>query len=304
MLRIAYMGPAGTFTEMALDEFATTGAFDGPVERISANSQPAALELVRSGSVAGAVVPIESSVAGSVSATVDALARGSRLQIVRETELPIDFTIATRPGLTLERVETVAAYPVAAMQVSEWLAEKLPEARLLPASSNAAAAHDVAEGHADTAVTTQLAATRLGLLIQDEGVADSPDAVTRFVLVTRPQVPPAPTGADRTSVVLELPNEPGALMRAFQQFAVRGIDLTRIESRPLRGAKGCYQFHLDCVGHVDDSAVAAALEALYRTGTVRFLGSWPQFVPTGAKPPQHDEAAAWLKGLRKGIAEQ
>ncbi|NEW37280.1 ACT domain-containing protein, partial [Nocardia cyriacigeorgica] len=89
-----------------------------------------------------------------------------------------------------------------------------------------------------------------------EGVADHEDAITRFVLVTRPRVAPQPTGADRTSIVLDLPNEPGALMRAFGEFSTRGIDLTRIESRPTRTGMGTYRFYLDCVSHIDDAAVA------------------------------------------------
>src|SRR5690606_2170910 len=111
--RIAYFGPSGTFTEMALAEFESSGSFDGPVERIAAPSQAAALDLVRAGSAAAAVVPIESSVEGSISATLDSLALGPRLQIVAETELEVTFTILARPGTHIAAVRSLAAYPVA-----------------------------------------------------------------------------------------------------------------------------------------------------------------------------------------------
>lgn len=301
--RIAYMGPSGTFTEMALVEFESSGAFDGPVERIAAPSQGAALDLVRSGDAVGAVVPIESSVEGSIAATLDSLAVGPRLQIIGETELEVSFTILARPGTRLSEVNVVAAYPVAAAQVRLWLQRTLPDAQIYPSGSNAAAAEDVVAGHADAAVSTVLAGERLGLAALATGVADYDQAITRFVLVTAPRIAPAPTGTDRTSVVFELPNEPGSLMRAFAEFSTRGIDLTRIESRPTRTGMGTYRFYLDCVGHIDDIAVAEALKALHRTAQVRFLGSWPAVTATGTPPPSDEEPALWLTRLRKGFAD-
>ncbi|MFR9752718.1 prephenate dehydratase [Nocardia sp. 004] len=303
MPRIAYFGPSGTFTEMALAQFESSGAFHGPVERVAAPSQGAALDLIRSGEVDGAVVPIESSVEGSISATLDSLAIGPRLQIIAETELEVSFTILGRPGTTLPDVRTLAAYPVAAAQVQLWVARHVPQARPYPAASNAAAAEDVVAGRADAAVSTALAGERLGLIALASGVADHEQAITRFVLCTRPVVAPRATGADRTSIVLELPNEPGSLMRAFAEFATRGIDLTRIESRPTRIVKGTYRFYIDCVGHIDDTAVAEALKALHRTARIRFLGSWPATAASGTPPPSDEEAAEWLLQLRKGMAD-
>ncbi|WP_280267732.1 prephenate dehydratase [Nocardia wallacei] len=305
MPRIAYFGPSGTFTEMALVKLESANVFDGPVERVPAPSQGAALELIRADEVDGAVVPIESSVEGSISPTLDALAVGPRLQIVAETELDVAFTIVARPGVALDEVQTLAAYPVAAAQVRMWLSRHMPQARLYTSSSNAAAAEDVVSGHAEAAVSTALAGERLGLAVLASGVADHDQAVTRFVLVTRPRVAPPRTGADRTSlVVLELANEPGALMRVFAEFATRGVDLTRIESRPTRTGMGTYRFYLDCVGHIDDTAVAEALKALHRTaGRIRFLGSWPASSPSGSTPPPDEPAAAWLEDLKKGVAD-
>ncbi|RJO77070.1 prephenate dehydratase [Nocardia panacis] len=303
MPRIAYFGPSGTFTEMALADLEVAAVFDGPVERIAAPSQGAALDLIRSGAVDGAVVPIESSVEGSIPATLDSLAVGPRLQIIAETELDVRFTILARPGTSLDAVRTLAAYPVAAAQVREWVARIMPEARPYVSASNAAAAEDVAAGRADAAVSTALAGARLELATLAAGVADHEDAVTRFVLVTKPRPAPAPTGADRTSIVLELSNEPGSLMRAFAEFATRSIDLTRIESRPTRTGFGTYRFYLDCVGHIEDTAVSEALKALHRTCHVRFLGSWPASAPTGTPPPDDEPHAEWLTRLRAGVAD-
>ncbi|WP_067648565.1 prephenate dehydratase [Nocardia harenae] len=305
MPRIAYFGPSGTFTEMALARFESAGAFDGQVERVAAPSQGAALDLIRAGAVAGAVVPIESSVEGSIAATLDSLALGPRLQIVAETELEVTFSILARPGTERAAVRLLAAYPVAAGQVREWVARELPDAAYYTSTSNAAAAEDVAAGKADAAVSTALAGERLGLATLAAGVADHEQAITRFVLVTPPRPAPPATGADRTSVVLELTNEPGALMRAFAEFSTRGIDLTRIESRPTRTGMGAYRFYLDCVGHIDDSAVAEALKALHRSApSIRFLGSWPAFAKPGAPPPPDTDAALWLSQLRKGVADR
>ncbi|MFE7798485.1 prephenate dehydratase [Nocardia sp. NPDC057440] len=303
MPRIAYFGPSGTFTEMALAELESSAAFEGPVERVAAPSQGAALDLIRSGDVDGAVVPIESSVEGSISATLDSLAIGPRLQIVAETELEVTFTILAGSGTRLADVRTLAAYPVAAAQVRMWVSRNLPNAQLYTSASNAAAAEDVVAGHADAAVSTALAGERLGLTAVASGVADHEHAITRFVLVTKPRSAPRSTGADRTSIVLELPNEPGSLMRAFAEFATRGIDLTRIESRPTRTGLGTYRFYLDCVGHIDDAAVAEALKALHRTARIRFLGSWPATSATGTPPPSDEAAAEWLTQLRKGVAD-
>ncbi|RMI34181.1 prephenate dehydratase [Nocardia stercoris] len=305
MPRIAYFGPSGTFTEMALAQLEQSGAFDGPVERVPAPSQGSTLELVREGVVEGAVVPIESSVEGGISPTMDALATGSRLQIVAETELDVAFTILARPGIDLADVRSIAGYPVATAQVRKWLEKHLPHAEIRVAASNAAAAEDVAAGKADAAVSTALAGERLGLAVLASGVADHDQAVTRFVLVTRPQEVPPRTGSDRTSlVILELSNEPGALMRVFAEFATRGIDLTRIESRPSRTGLGTYVFYLDCVGHIRDRAVAEALKALHRTaGRILFLGSWPTATPTGTPPPSDEAATAWLHDLEKGVAD-
>jgi prephenate dehydratase len=303
--RIAYLGPEGTFTEAALIRMAEGGLVpdsgSSDVAPQPADSTPAALASVRCGDADYACVPIENSIEGSVLPTLDSLATGSPLQIFAELILDVAFTIVVRPGVAGTDVRTVAAFPVASAQVRDWLADNLPEARLVPANSNAAAANDVAEGRADAGVSTALAARRYGLAALASDVVDEPNARTRFVLVGRPGPPPSKTGADRTSVVLTLENVPGALVSAMTEFSIRDIDLTRIESRPTRKELGTYVFFLDCVGHVDDDAVAEALRALHRRcSDVRYLGSWPTGSAAGAVPPQLDEATQWLSRLRDG----
>jgi prephenate dehydratase len=300
---IAYLGPQGTFSEAALNGMVEAGLLPGgsDVEPLAVASTPAALEAVRSGVADYACVPIENSIDGSVLPTMDSLAAGSPLQVFAELTLDVAFSIVVRPGTTAESVRTVAAFPVAAAQVQKWLAQHLPKAEVVAAISNAGAADDVSQGRADAGVSTALAAQRYGLDTLADGVVDEANARTRFVLVGRPGPPPPRTGADRTSVVLKLDNVPGALVTALQEFGIRDIDLTRIESRPTRVELGTYVFFLDCVGHIDDIAVAEALKALHRRcADVRYLGSWPTGAAAGSVPPQLDDAAQWLQRLRRG----
>jgi prephenate dehydratase len=304
--RIAYLGPEGTFTEAALIRLTERGMVPvngspGGMTPLPADSTTAALAAVRSDVADYACVPIENSIEGSVLPTLDSLATGPELQIFAELTLDVAFTIVVRPGVKADDVQTIAAFPVASAQVRNWLAANLPAARLVPANSNAAAANDVAEGRADAGVSTALAAHRYGLTALASDVVDEPNARTRFVLVGPPGPPPPSTGADRTSVVLTLENVPGALVSAMTEFAIRDIDLTRIESRPTRRELGTYIFFLDCVGHIEDDAVAEALKALHRRcADVRYLGSWPTGSAVGAVPPQLDEASRWLNQLRAG----
>ncbi len=306
MPRIAYLGPEGTFTEAALIRMANSGMVPGDgtsddISPVPTDSTGAALSAVRSDDADYACVPIENSIEGSVLPTLDSLATGPELQIYAELTLDVAFTIVARPGTTAKDVQTVAAFPVASAQVRQWLAANMPTAQLIPANSNAAAAKDVADGRADAGVSTSLAADRYGLTALASDVVDEPNARTRFVLVGPPGAPPPSTGADRTSVVLELDNVPGALVSAMTEFAIRDIDLTRIESRPTRRELGTYIFFLDCVGHIEDDAVAEALKALHRRcADVRYLGSWPTGSVAGAAPPQLDEASRWLMQMREG----
>ncbi|MBW0015169.1 prephenate dehydratase [Mycobacterium sp.] len=305
MARIAYLGPQGTFTEAALLQLTAAGLVpdqgSDPVTPLPFDSTPAALNAVRDGEADYACVPIENSIEGSVIPTLDSLSIGSPVQVFAETTLDVTFSIVVKPGRDAADVRSLAGFPVAVAQVRQWLAAHLPAAELRPAYSNADAARQVAHGQADAGVTSSLAAAHWGLATLADGVVDEPNARTRFVLVGLPGPPPARTGADRTSVIFRIDNVPGALLTALAEFSIRGIDLTRIESRPTRTELGTYVFFADCVGHIDDDAVAEALKALHRRcADVRYLGSWPTGTAAGVPPPATEQASRWLAGLREG----
>ncbi|MFD7917887.1 prephenate dehydratase [Streptomyces sp. NPDC059740] len=272
--RYTYLGPEGTFTEAALrtlPEAATR-------ELTPTVSVPAALDAVRSGEAAGALVPIENSVEGGVTATLDELSAGEPLMIYREVLLPIAFALLVRPGTALADVKTVTGHPVAQPQVRRWLAEHLPDAAWSSSASNADGARLVQEGRYDGAFAGVFAAERYALEPLVTDIHDAQNATTRFVLVGRPARPAARTGADKTSVVLWLQQDhPGALLELLHEYASRGVNMMRIESRPTGEGIGRYCFSIDCEGHVTDRRVGEVLMALHRVCRgVRFLGSYPR----------------------------
>ena len=298
---IAFLGPAGTFTEAALQAFAPR--FE-EVEPQPVDSPSAALRAVREGQADFACVAIENSVDGAVTATYDALVEGTPVQIYWEVDLPVSFSIVTRPGTQPCAIETFSTHPVAYQQVRGWLRDHLPAVEYVPASSNGAAAAAVARGEVDAAAAPARAAELLELDTLASGVADVPDATTRFVLVGPAGRPTPRTGQDRTSVIFTLPNEPGSLVGALEEFAHRGVDLSRIESRPTRQGLGTYRFHADLIGHIDDQPVAEALRALWlRTEDLSFVGSWPSATQLGEPPRNLNRLAAadaWVARARTG----
>jgi len=307
--RYGYLGPTGTFTEMALRQCAQLPA---DAERIPFVSVDAALAALRAGDLDAAMVPIENSVEGGVSATLDALASGEPLVVVAEQVVPITFVLAVPAGTTLADIRTISTHPHAWAQVRAWMREHLPEVGYLPGASTAAAAAGLAAGGAayQGAVCAPVAAVNHQLTVLHEDIGDNTGAVTRFVLVARPGQLPAPTGADKTSVVLfQREDHPGGLLELLEQFAARGINLTRIESRPIGGRLGDYSFSIDCEGHVGDERVGETLMGLRRVcAQVRFLGSYPRAdgleaqVPAGTADPEFVEARSWLAALRNPSA--
>jgi len=302
--RYAYLGPQGTFCETALLALPAAHAGD-PMPCVSVAD---ALDAVRRGDAGGAVVPLENSVEGSVAETLDELASGDPLQIVREVLLNVSFALMARPGTTFDDIRTVTTMPHAEAQVRGWLRQTLPSARFVAAASTADGARIVAEGGADAAIAAPLAADRYRLSVLADDIADRPGAVTRFVLVMRPGSPPPPSDADRTTVVAFIADDhPGALLELLTEFAVRGVNLTRIESRPTGVGLGRYYFSIDAEGHVAHARVAEALAAIRREcADVRFLGSYPRadgVAPTvrpGTSDLDFSDAHAWVEGIRRG----
>jgi prephenate dehydratase len=302
--RFAFLGPEGTFAEAAL---ISAGASSEGV-RSPAPSVAAALAAVRTGDADAALVPLENSVEGSVPATMDGLADGDPVVITREVFLPVTMTLVAADGVALSDVTSVASHPHALAQSAKWLATHLPGISPLPTTSTAAAAAAVAAGEFDAAVCAPIAAERYGLATLVDDISDHPGAVTRFVLVERPGTLPEATGNDKTSLVAVVGDRTGALLELLSEFAVRGISLTRIESRPTRQGLGVYSFSLDCEGHIADARVGEALAALHRVcEDVRFLGSYPRAdgrenkpVPSVAGDDAFADAEAWLGRVRGG----
>ncbi len=308
--RCAYLGPRGTFCEQAVMALHPGNEF----EPVPCSSIEATLDAVRTGRAGRAVVPIESSVEGGVNATLDELAVGQQLVITAEVIVPVVFALLARPGTGLADIKVVGGHPVAQPQCRRWLAAHLPGALWRQTLSNADAAQQVADGDLDAALAGGFAAKHYQLAILADGVHDNERAVTRFVEVGLPGPLPQATGADRTSVVAFLADDhPGALMDILGQFAFRGVNLSRIESRPTGEGIGRYCFFIDCEGHVSGPRVGEALMGLRRTcSDVRFLGSYPRADGglTDSSPPPADlrdkadaefsDAASWLDRVRSG----
>ena len=298
-----YYGPVGTFTHQAL---LTLPAL--PNEPTPYATVGLALQAVRDGDVAAALVPIENSVEGAVSATLDNLTYGEPLRIIREVVLPVQFMLFARNGTQFHDVRQVLTHPHAAAQCREWLARNLPDAVITEDGSTGAAAAEVADplSRYDAAICAQVAGELNGLVSLATGIADNPDAVTRFVLVSRPgSVGPA-TGADKTTMVLFMRDDhPGALLEILEQFASRGVNLCRIESRPTKKSLGDYCFSVDAEGHIDDSRMAEAMMGLHRVcRDVVFLGSYRRadltesIILHGTSNEEYAAAATWLRKLR------
>ncbi len=307
--RYAYLGPAGTFTEVALRAMVGPGAG----EHVPVIDVPSALGAVRSGSVDYAVVAIENTVEGGVSATLDTLADGSPLVILGEVVLPIAFELVARPGTAFDSLARVGGHSHGWAQVRRWFAAHLPGVVFVASTSNTAAAMALAERpHSDVGFDAAIAppgtAARLGLQLLRDGIADNPHAATRFVRVGRPEAVPAATGSDKTTLTVHLPTDrAGALLEMLEQFAARGVNLSRIESRPIGDRPGEYAFSIDALGHIADARMAEALVGLKRTcPVVVFLGSYPTAngaateVLAGTSDEAFADGQAWVAALREG----
>jgi prephenate dehydratase len=308
--RFVYLGPEGTFTEQALR---TIPAAEHGL-RTPARSVPEALEAVRAGEADAALVPLENSVGGAVPVTLDELGTGAPLVITREVVLPVEFVLAARQLIGLHRIRSVAAHPQASAQCRNWLSTHLPDAVVVDVLSNAAAAISAATGEHDAAICAPIGVPRNNLTILAEKIADHADAVTRFALLTRPGRPAPPTGDDVTSLAVMIDHDRvGALLSVLTELAVRGINLSRIESRPTGEQLGVYVFFLDCTGHVAEPRLGEALQGLRRIcAEVRFLGSYPRHrwskaaaeEPAPSQPgltnADFADSAAWLSRLRSG----
>ena len=279
-MKVAYLGPAGTFSEDALRAAAGAVEIDG----LPSATVHDAIRAVAEGEVALALVPFENSIEGSVRSTLDALAfDGEAVTIAGEHDHPIRHSLIARSALEPERIEVVLSHPQILAQCARFLRQEIPGADVQASASSAEAIRTVSRETAPwAALGASSAAAIYGCTVLREGVEDEPDNVTRFVWIAPAGARVGGEGTRRTTLVFSELGEdhPGALVDALTEFSSRAVNLTRIESRPLRRGLGRYMFFVDLEGGLDDGAVAAAVDGLRaKAETVRILGSYP--VATG-----------------------
>jgi prephenate dehydratase len=275
-MRVAYLGPAGTFSDDALG----VAAGDTPIERLEQPTVYDAIVAVQEGAADRAFVPFENSVEGAVRATLDALAfDATGVSIAGEFDHPISHSLIAARELALDEVTVVLSHPQASAQCARFIRESLPGARVRAAPSTAEAVRMVTESPEPWAALGTSAAARIyGGVVLEEGVQDTPDNVTRFVWIAPPGVEPAGEGPWKTSLVFSELGEdhPGALVEALLELSSRDVNLSRIESRPLRQGLGRYMFFLDLEGSTTAAPVAEAIAGLKtKAESVRILGSYP-----------------------------
>ena len=283
-MRVAFLGPEGTFSEEAL--FAAMPRQD--VEPVPKPTIYECVMAVHGAQADRALVPIENSLEGSVNATLDALVfETDRVRIVGEVVHPIQHSLIAREAFDLGEIDRVVSHPQASAQCARFLRNRLSGVEVVPAASTADAVRLVAETNAPwAALGTGLSAELYGCTVLFAGVEDMPGNETRFVWLEQPAGDlradrPVSGGTSaatfKTSIVFwGLPDAPGALVRVLEEFAVRGVNLSKIESRPLKQGLGRYIFFADLEGHESDEAIVSALAAVgSRAETLRILGTYP-----------------------------
>jgi len=276
-VRVAYLGPEGTFSQMAVKQQFGLSARATPIGTI-----PAVFEEVERGNADFGVVPVENTTEGGIIHTFDTFL-DSDLRISAEIALQIHMCLLARAGIELGQIERVYSLPVAAGQCRRWLATNLPRAPVVEARSTADGArlaHDDARG---AAVAAEIAARLYDLAVLRRNIEDSAHNMTRFLVVGRDQA--EPTGRDKTSLLLVTRDEPGVLFRVLGAFASRGINMSKIESRPSRKRAWEYVFFVDVDGHERDAAVGEALAEVKKAcESFKVLGSYPRAeTPAGSR---------------------
>ena len=269
-LKVAYLGPEGTYTHMAALKH-----FGGAVEHIPLTTIDDIVEAVEVSRADFGIVPLENSLEGSVNQTLDALVE-SPLKIHGEVNVEIEHQLMSM-AKTLDAISVVHAHPQALAQCRRWLDQNLPHAKRATAPSNAEGARIAAESEASAAIASRRAAELYGLNILRSNIEDSAGNTTRFVVLGK--LSPPPSGEDITSFVFTTPNRPGALHDVLQLFDIAQISMTRIESRPLRQGSWEYLFFIDVEGHIGEEPLKSVANNLReRTGMLRVLGSYPRAI--------------------------
>jgi chorismate mutase/prephenate dehydratase len=266
-LHVAFLGPAGTFSEMAVLKH-----FGHQIEGVPLGSIDEVFRQAETGATQFAVVPVENSTEGVVGRTLDLLLQ-TPLGICAEIVLRVHQNLMAKAD-ALDGIARVYSHAQSLAQCHQWLTRNLPEAARVQVSSNAEAARLASSEPGACAVGPAIAAERYGLRLLAENIEDAPDNLTRFLVLGGAS--PAPTGRDRTSLVMSAPNRPGAVHALIAPFAHHGVSMNRIESRPARMGRWEYMFYIDVEGHQRDPAVAAALTELKGLAPfLKILGSYP-----------------------------
>ncbi len=273
LIRIAYLGPPGTFTEQAAVLFASEHARSEfvPFPSITASAEAAAR-----GEVDVAVVPFENSLAGAVGETHDLLIHQLDLNICDELIIPIEHCLIVAPNADMSEIRAIYSHPQALGQCQRYLNRRFPDARTEATLSTAQAVGRAVElGDFTAAIAPRRAAQLHNARILEIGIEDDHRNATRFVVLAHRDR--APTGDDKSTILFSTANRPGALLRVLQHFADADINLTRIESRPARERLGTYLFLIDCDGHRNDPALADALQRMEPDlEQLRIIGSYPK----------------------------
>ena len=277
---IAYLGPEGTFSE----EAALRHDPHGELEPFP--SLPAVAKAVASGITEEGVVPIENSLEGAVTYTLDTLIEEDRLFIRQELVLPIAHFLVVKPGIRAPAIQTIYSHPQALGQCREFLERCFPKAQLIASLSTVAAVEDMKESSTPAAAISPRRAAELhGVEILAHEIQDNASNVTRFVVLAKTDHPP--TGNDKTSLCFSFHEDtPGLLYSVMGEFARRNLNLSRIESRPMKTALGQYVFLVDCQGHREDTLVKEAIEAVKnQTLMLKIFGSYPRWSEERATSP-------------------
>ena len=272
-VRIAYLGPVGTYSEEAALKY------DNEAVLVPFQSIPSVISAVDDGDADEALVPIENSLEGAVTFTLDVLIHGSMLSIRNEVVLPIHHCLLAKKGTERQSIATIYSHPQSLAQCRLYIGENFPNASLVASLSNSTAVEEMkGDGASAAAIAGRRNADIYHVEILEMNVEDNPNNMTRFVALAKDDH--ERTGEDKTSLCFEFSDDsPGMLVSVLEEFSSRGINLNKIESRPTRRSLGRYIFLVDVDGHRDDSDVSDALEALQRQASmVRVFGSYPRQV--------------------------
>lgn len=269
VLRVAYLGPRGSFTEEAARKF----FHEADMEYVPKPSIPEVFRGVVAREADMGVVPVENSLEGSVNLTLDLLF-DTPLKVYGEVELRVEHCLLANPGSRVEDIRVVFSHPQAFAQCRRFIETMLPHAEVVEVQSTSKAAELVKGLRGAAAIASEFTANVYGLEILAKSIQDYHDNYTRFFVLSFEDHPP--TGMDKTSLIFSVPDKPGALYKALEPFATRGINLTKIESRPTRGKPWEYVFYMDMEGHRFDDKVKEAIEELKTSASfVKVLGSYP-----------------------------